>query len=101
MKQFLLGKIKENPMLAMIICCAVPLVAIWAFSAIGELGSLGYFGLMLLCPVLHIMMFRKGHSSHHAEEDHHATGSGPALKDLRPTGQIQSINKEARERRDD
>lgn len=69
MKQFLLAKIKENPMLAMVVCCAVPLIAIWVFSSLDVLGSWGYYGIMLLCPVLHIMMFRKGHSSHHAGEE--------------------------------
>ena len=53
----------------MVVCCAVPLIAIWAFSSLGVLGSWGYYGLMLLCPVLHIMMCRKGHSSHHAGEE--------------------------------
>ncbi len=52
-------------MLAMVVCCAVPLIAIWVFSSLDVLGSWGYYGIMLLCPVLHIMMCRKGHSSHH------------------------------------
>jgi len=39
MKQFLLAKIKENPILTMVVCCAVPLVAIWIFSSLDVLGS--------------------------------------------------------------
>jgi|GEM_PF-994416 hypothetical protein len=69
MKRFLLAKIKENSTLTMVVCCAVPLIAIWIFSSLGVLGSWGYYGLMLLCPLLHIMMCRKGHSSHHSGEE--------------------------------
>jgi hypothetical protein len=54
-------KIKENPFLAMVLCCALPLIAIFAFSSLGILGVLGKWGtyaLILLCPLAHVWMMR-------------------------------------------
>jgi Protein of unknown function (DUF2933) len=54
-------KIKQNPFLAMVLCCGLPLVAIYAFSALGLQGFLGKWGvyaLILLCPLAHIVMIR-------------------------------------------
>jgi O-antigen ligase len=54
-------KIKQNPFLAMALCCGLPLVAIYAFSALGLQGLLGKWGiyaLVLLCPLAHIWMMR-------------------------------------------
>jgi hypothetical protein len=66
---FLINKIKENHFLAMIICCAIPLVAILALSYLGFLGSWGYYALILLCPLMHIVMMRGMHKSR--DEDKH------------------------------
>ena len=54
-------KIKQNPFLAMVLCCGLPLIAIYAFSALGLQGFLGKWGiyaLLLLCPLAHIWMMR-------------------------------------------
>ncbi len=59
----LLEKIKKNHALAMILCCAIPLVGILALSSLGVLGSWGYYALILICPLGHIFMMRGMHSS--------------------------------------
>jgi uncharacterized membrane protein YdjX (TVP38/TMEM64 family) len=58
------AKIKQNHLLAMVLCCAIPVVGILALSAAGVLGSWAYFLLILLCPLGHIFMMRGMHSSH-------------------------------------
>ena len=55
-------KIKQNHALAMILCCAIPIVGILTLSSLGILGSWGYFALILLCPLGHIFMMRGMHS---------------------------------------
>ena len=61
MLKALVEKIKQNPFLAMVLCCGLPLIAIYAFSALGLQGILGKYGvyaLILLCPLAHIWMMR-------------------------------------------
>lgn len=58
----LIQLIKKNHALAMILCCAVPIVGILALSSLGVLGSWGYFALILICPLGHIFMMRGMHS---------------------------------------
>jgi len=58
MIKLLIEKIKKNHALAMILCCAIPLVGIMALSSLGLLGSWGYYALILLCPLGHILMMR-------------------------------------------
>jgi len=61
MLKSIVEKIKENPFLAMGLCCALPLIAIFAFSSLGILGILGKWGvyaLILLCPLAHLWMMR-------------------------------------------
>jgi len=57
-------KIKQNHALMMILCCGIPLVGIMALSSLGILGSWGYYALILICPLGHILMMRGMHSSH-------------------------------------
>ena len=57
-------KIKQNHFLAMVLCCAIPIVGILALSASGVLGSWAYVLVILLCPLGHILMMRGMHSSH-------------------------------------
>jgi len=66
MIKLLLEKIKKNHGLAMIICCGIPIVGIMALSSMGLLGSWGYYALILLCPLGHILMIRGMHS--HSKE---------------------------------
>ena len=58
----LFQKIKQNHLLGMILCCAIPLIGILALSYLGILGSWGYYAMLLLCPVAHIFMMRGMHS---------------------------------------
>lgn len=62
MLRLLLDKIKKNHALAMILCCAIPIVGILALSAWGILGSWGYYALILICPIGHLWMMRGMHS---------------------------------------
>jgi len=62
MKVMLFDKIRNNHSLLMILCCALPIVAVLSFSYLGILGSWGYYALFLLCPLSHILMHRKGHA---------------------------------------
>lgn len=64
MIKLIFDRIKQNHFLAMVLCCAIPLVAILAFSALGILGSWGYYALLLLCPLGHVLMMRGMHSGH-------------------------------------
>jgi cytochrome b561 len=60
----IVAKIKQNHFLAMVLCCAIPLIGILALSASGVLGSWAYFLMIMLCPLGHIFMMRGMHSSH-------------------------------------
>lgn len=60
----LFTKIKQNHFLAMVLCCAIPIIGILALSASGVLGSWAYVLVILLCPLGHILMMRGMHSSH-------------------------------------
>lgn len=59
MKQTVIRKIMKNHFIAMIICCAIPLVAISVLSFMGMLGSWGLYALLFLCPLIHILVMRQ------------------------------------------
>ena len=63
MIKLLLEKIKKNHVLAMILCCGIPLVGILVLSTLGILGSWGYYALLVICPVGHLLMMRGMHSN--------------------------------------
>ncbi len=68
MKQSFIGNILKNHSLAMILCCAIPFALIVILSITGSLGSWGFYAIILLCPVLHIVMMRgHGSSAHDAK----------------------------------
>ena len=60
-------KIKQNHLLTMILCCAIPLVGIFVLWSTGVMGWWGYYALLLLCPLGHLFMMRgmMHHSGHH------------------------------------
>ena len=62
MKVMLFDKIRNNHSLMMVLCCALPIVAVLTLSYLGVLDSWGYYALFLVCPLAHILMFRKGHA---------------------------------------
>lgn len=67
------NKLRHNHSLLMILCCAVPLVAILVLSYFNVLGSWGFYAIFLLCPLMHIFMHR-GHSANaksSRSEDYH------------------------------
>ena len=63
MIKLLIEKIKKNHALAMILCCGIPIVGIMTLSFLGILGSWGYYVLILICPIGHLLMMRGMHSS--------------------------------------
>jgi hypothetical protein len=100
MEKSLFGKILKNHSLAMILCCAIPLVLFLILSLSGSLGSWGYYALFLLCPLLHIFMMR-GHGSHvdqpkgHPSPAHETEGPIPSpnlAKDLQTTKKEPNLN---------
>ena len=61
MLKSIIEKIKQNSFLAMVLCCALPFVAIFVFSSLGIIeifGEYGVYALILLCPLAHIWMMR-------------------------------------------
>ncbi|MFC1863213.1 DUF2933 domain-containing protein [Thermodesulfobacteriota bacterium] len=70
MEKYSLKKITENHSIAMILCCAIPLISITILSKTGTLGSWGYYSLLLLCPLLHVFMMR-GHIHHTKDNNEH------------------------------
>jgi len=66
--KYFLDKIKKNHALAMVLCCGIPIVGILALSSLGVLGSWGYYALILICPLGHVLMMRGMHSSHGESE---------------------------------
>lgn len=64
----------------MVVCCAVPVAALLVFSSLNVLGSWGYYGLLLLCPVLHIIMCRMGYASHQEARQEPVEAKYPGLR---------------------
>ena len=60
----LLTKIKSNHIMAMILCCAIPIGGIILLSYMNVIGAWGYYLIFLLCPLMHIVMMRGMHGSH-------------------------------------
>ncbi len=53
--------------LIMVLCCLIPLAILGVLWAIGVSGSYLIFGVILLCPLLHLLMMRgmsKGGGGH-------------------------------------
>jgi len=77
MIELLFKKFKQNHFLIMVLCCATPLIGIWALSSLGILGSWGYYALFLICPLGHILMMR---GMNHA--DPHDMKTPEAVKEI-------------------
>lgn len=72
----------------MFLCCAIPIVGLLAMSVLNiPASSVLYFGLFLLCPLLHLFMMRgmTGHSH------------GPARRGEVIEGEVTSRSREAAE----
>jgi hypothetical protein len=63
--------------LIMLLCCVVPLAAIFMVNVLGSpLGGLGTVAMVLLCPLMHILMMRgMGNHGHQREAPCHTTVS--------------------------
>ena len=77
----------KKHVLIMLACCLIPLaalVAIFVFRI--PVTSVIYFGILLLCPVLHLLMMRNmmGPGHNHAGH-HHAERPAPRLLRSGPT----------------
>lgn len=68
----------------MLLCCLIPvgmLAAVYVFRV--QLNSALWFGVMLLCPVLHLLMMKfmmddHGHQHTQAHHEEHSHGAAPA-----------------------
>jgi uncharacterized membrane protein len=69
---------KKSHMWLMILCCLIPVVGIVLVSFFKvPLNNVLFYGMILLCPLSHLLMMRfMGHdhsSEQHAEHHHHTT----------------------------
>ena len=69
---------KKSHMYLMLLCCLIPVVAIVLVSVFKvPLSNVIFYGLILLCPLSHLLMMRfMGHdhsSEQHAEHQHHTS----------------------------
>ncbi|MFH1185523.1 MAG: hypothetical protein V1755_10865 [Chloroflexota bacterium] len=77
---------KKSHMLLMFLCCLIPVIGLTAvyFFKI-PLSSVLLYGMILLCPVSHLLMMKfMGHDHSPAENEaheHHAAGSLQRLED--------------------
>jgi len=77
---------KKSHMLLMLLCCLIPVVgltAVYVFKI--PLSSVLLYGLVLLCPLSHVLMMKFMGHDHAADGDqahpHHSAGSLQRLED--------------------
>lgn len=64
-------KIRQNHLLMMILCCAVPLAIVFgAVYWFGAPRSYLYWLVLLLCPLMHFFMMKDMHKTHGAHKEH-------------------------------
>ena len=64
----------KKHMFLMLACCLIPLTALAAISVFNlPINSVLYFGVILLCPLLHFVMMRSvmGHNHQQVDRSHH------------------------------
>ena len=65
MKKYNIKKIRHNHGLMMLICCGIPLILlVIAVYFFGLSNSYLYFGILLLCPILHYFMMKDMFKKH-------------------------------------
>ncbi len=63
----IVGKAKQNHLLVMLVCCFVPIAVMYAgVIYLGWSRSILLWGVLLLCPLSHILLMR-GHGGHDHE----------------------------------
>lgn len=67
--------------LIMVLCCLVPLAAIFAVTVLGvPVGTLGTVAIVLLCPLMHILMMRgMGGHNHQGQASCHPAATADEI----------------------
>lgn len=62
-------KIRHNHMLMMILCCAAPIIAIYAAVYFFGLSKTYIFwAFLILCPLMHYFMMKEMHKGHESKK---------------------------------
>jgi len=70
----------KKHMLIMLACCLIPLAALAAIAIFNiPANTVIYFGILLLCPLLHFAMMRSMGHDHAEHEEHHLAANTPQL----------------------
>jgi len=65
----LMGKLRHNHALMMILCCGLPLVILLvAVSYFGVSRSYLFWGILLLCPISHYFMMKHRHNNKQGDD---------------------------------
>ena len=80
---------KKSHMWLMILCCLIPVVGIVLVSFFKvPLNNVLFYGMILLCPLSHLLMMRSmGHdhsSEQHAEHQHHTSSLPSPSQEKQP-----------------
>jgi len=69
---------KKSHLLLMLLCCLIPLAGIAAILLFRvPVTSVVYFGLVLLCPLMHVLMMATGRHDHAPSSGRAAEGHPP------------------------
>mgnify|MGYP000019877219 CR=1 FL=1 len=74
----------KKHMLLMLACCLVPVIALGAIFVFKlPVSQVLYFGLILLCPLSHILMMKfMGHGEGHDHSRHQAHTQPPKIREI-------------------